>query len=88
MLPITPDNPAVGKNKAAWENLKQWTKPMLTAFSDSDPIMAGGDKIFQKLVPGTEGQDHTTIVNAGHFLQEDQGEDLANVVATFIAANS
>ncbi|MFT6310847.1 MAG: haloalkane dehalogenase [Porticoccus sp.] len=88
LVPITPDNPAVGQNKAAWENLKQWTKPMLTAFSDSDPIMAGGDKIFQKLVPGTEGQDHTTIVNAGHFLQEDQGEDLANVVATFIAANS
>ena len=87
LVPITPDNPAAEKNKAAWESLKQWSKPMLTAFSDSDPIMAGGDKIFQKMVPGTQGQNHTTIINAGHFLQEDQGEDLANVVVKFIAAN-
>jgi haloalkane dehalogenase len=88
LVPITPDNPAAVKNKAAWANLKQWTKPMLTAFSDSDPIMAGGDKIFQQLVPGAVGQDHTTIVNAGHFLQEDQGEDLAREVVNFITANS
>jgi haloalkane dehalogenase len=88
LVPITPDNPAAANNKAAWAKLTQWTKPMLAAFSDSDPIMAGGDKMFQKLVPGTAGQDHTTIVNAGHFLQEDQGEDLANVVVKFITANS
>ncbi len=88
LVPISADNPAVEKNKAAWKNLTQWEKPMLTAFSDGDPITAGGDKVFQDLVPGTKGQMHTTIVNAGHFLQEDQGEELANVVVQFIAANS
>ncbi|MEC8427357.1 MAG: haloalkane dehalogenase, partial [Pseudomonadota bacterium] len=67
--------------------LSQWSKPFLTAFSDSDPITAGGDKLMQKLIPGTKGQNHTTIVNGGHFLQEDQGEILAQVVAEFIQAN-
>jgi haloalkane dehalogenase len=67
--------------------LRQWHKPFLTAFSDSDPITAGGDKIMQKLIPGTKGQAHTTIVNAGHFLQEDQGEQLAQVVIKFIKDN-
>jgi haloalkane dehalogenase len=42
---------------------------------------------MQKLIPGTKGQKHTTIVNGGHFLQEDQGEALAAVVIGFIADN-
>ncbi|MCL6416605.1 haloalkane dehalogenase [Aestuariirhabdus sp. Z084] len=84
LVPITPDNPASEKNRAAWKVLSQWHKPFLTAFSDSDPITAGGDKLMQKLIPGCAGQDHTTIANGGHFLQEDQGETLAEVVVTFI----
>lgn len=85
LVPITPDNPASEKNRAAWGVLQQWQKPFLTAFSDQDPITAGADKLFQKLIPGCEGQPHTTIKNGGHFLQEDQGVDLANVVVDFLA---
>jgi haloalkane dehalogenase len=59
-------------------------KPFLTAFSDSDPITSGGDKVLQKLISGTKGQQHTTIVNVGHFLQEYQGEKLAEVVVNFM----
>jgi haloalkane dehalogenase len=87
LVPITPTDPAADKNRAAWAVLMKWDKPFLTAFSDSDPITAGGDKLMQKLIPGTQGQAHTTIVNGGHFLQEDQGEALAQVVVKFIAAN-
>ncbi|WP_350433293.1 haloalkane dehalogenase [Shewanella sp. H8] len=87
LVPITPDDPAADKNRAAWKVLSQWQKPFLTAFSDSDPITAGGDKLMQKLIPGTKGQKHTTIVSAGHFLQEDKGEELAEVVVQFIADN-
>ena len=85
LVPTSSDDPASADNKAAWEVLKQWDKPFLTAFSDSDPVTGGGEKVFQKLVPGTRGQPHTTIKNGGHFLQEDQGEALAQVVNDFIA---
>ena len=68
--------------------LKQWDKPFLTAFSDSDPITAGGDGYFQKLIPGTRGQLHTTIKGAGHFLQEEKGPELAHLVVDFINNNS
>lgn len=88
LVPTTPDNPASEKNRAAWQVLTQWQKPFLTAFSDTDPITAGGDKLMQKLIPGTKGQNHTTIVNGGHFLQEDQGETLAEVVVDFINVNT
>ena len=86
LVPIAPDDPASEPNRRAWEVLAAWDKPMLTAFSDSDPITAGGDRAFQARVPGTKGMPHTTIVGGGHFLQEDRGEELAEAVVGFIRA--
>ena len=83
LVPTTPDDPASRANRAAWEVLEKWTKPFLCAFSDSDPITAGADRVLKK-IPGAEGQPHTTIVGGGHFLQEDKGEELANVVVDFV----
>ena len=62
-----------------------WKKPCLTAFSDSDAITRGGERVFQSQVPGAAGREHPTIAGAGHFLQEDAGPELARVVADFIA---
>jgi haloalkane dehalogenase len=84
LVPTTPDDPASAANRKAWEVLLRWEKPFLTAFSDSDPITKGGDRIFQRLIPGAKGQPHTTIAGAGHFLQEDKGEELAGVVVNFL----
>lgn len=88
LVPTTPDNPASEPNRKAWEVLKQWDKPFLTAFSDSDPVTRGADAVLQKLIPGAKGQPHTTIIGGGHFLQEDKGEELAHVVVDFIARTS
>ena len=87
LVPIRPDDPAAPANRRAWEVLKQWDKPFLTAFSDGDPITRGLDRHFRKLVPGAAGQPHTTIRGGGHFLQEDRGVELAQVVIDFIARN-
>ncbi|HEX2490393.1 MAG TPA: haloalkane dehalogenase [Blastocatellia bacterium] len=88
LVPIGPDDPASEANRRAWEVLRRWEKPMLTAFSDGDPVTRGGERVFQKLVPGAKGQPHVTITTAGHFLQEDKGEELAQVVVDFIARTS
>ena len=84
LVPITPDDPASNANREAWKVLLKFDKPFLTAFSDSDPITGGGDRIFLEKVPGTKGQPHTTIKGGGHFLQEDRGEEFARVIAEFI----
>jgi haloalkane dehalogenase len=84
LVPTQPDDPAAPANRQAWEVLRAWTKPFLTAFSDRDPITHGGERIFQEMIPGAQGQPHTTIAGAGHFLQEDQGPALAEVVMRFI----
>jgi haloalkane dehalogenase len=84
LVPTTPNDPASAANRAAWKVFASWQKPFLTAFSDRDPITRGGDRLFQKKVPGALRQPHTTIMNAGHFLQEDQGPELAQVVIDFV----
>lgn len=84
LVPISPDDPAAPANRKAWEVLETWNKPFLTAFSDSDPITRGGEAVFRKRIPGARGQPHTTLQNAGHFLQEDGGEEFARVVVDFM----
>lgn len=85
LVPTRPDDPASEANRRAWEALRRWERPFLTAFSDSDPIMAGAERPFQEQVPGAKGQPHVIIRGAGHFLQEDRGEELGRVIADWLA---
>ena len=84
LVPARPDDPASDANRAAWEVLREWTKPFVCAFSDGDPITRGADRVFRELVPGAADRDHVTIEGAGHFLQEDRGEELAAVVVDVV----
>jgi haloalkane dehalogenase len=86
LVPTGPDDPAAPANRAAWEVLARFDRPFLTAFSDGDPITAGGDRVFRTTVPGARGLDHVTLAGGGHFLQEDVGPELARVVADLVAA--
>ncbi len=85
LVPVTPDDPATAANKQAWEVLRKWQKPFLTAFGDADPITRGADKLFQQEVPGCKGQPHATIKGGSHFIQETNGEELARTIVDFIA---
>ena len=87
LVPIDADDPESEKNRTAWEKFRRWHKPFLTIFGDKDFIMKGADTVFQKLVPGAAGQDHVTL-DAGHFIQEEQGEELARRIIDFYAKNS
>lgn len=87
LVPTRPDDPASAANRAAWEVLRTFDKPFLCAFSDSDPITRAAEPLLRKQIPGAEGQTHVTITEAGHFLQEDKGVELAEAVVQFVAAN-
>ena len=74
----------LSENRKVWDTvLTKWRKPFLTAFSDKDPITRGGERYFQKMIPGAQNREHVTIKNAGHFLQEDKGEEIAQVILDF-----
>ena len=80
LVPVFHDEPEVEENKAAWAVLRGFDKPFMLAFSDNDPVTAGGDKKFLREVSGCQGVAHRTIENAGHFLQQDQPEQCVQAI--------
>lgn len=87
LVPTEPDNVASDDNRRAWESLSRFEKPFLTTFSNRDPITRGGERPFQERVPGARDQPHVRIRNAGHFLQEDKPEQLAELLIEFVGAS-
>jgi haloalkane dehalogenase len=88
LVPIRPDQAGAEANRRAWVRLRGFGKPLLTLFSDQDPITRGWDALFLDAVPGAREQDHATIRGAGHFLQEDASEELALRLIEFIRRNT
>jgi haloalkane dehalogenase len=84
LVPTSPDDPAAEANRAAWRQLPAWDKPFLVAFSDRDPITGAMAPVLKSAVPGAAGIEHPVIEGAGHFLQEDAGEQLGGVIAGFV----
>jgi len=84
LVPISPDDPASPEMRHAREVLSQWDKPALVMFSDKDPITGGGDRFFRSLIPTAKDQPEIIIKDAGHFLQEEKGEEIAQHVLDFI----
>ena len=84
IVPTAPDDPATEANRAAWRKLEAWTGPFLVAFSDGDPITGAMAPVLKRAIPGAAGLEHPVIAGAGHFLQEDAGPQLAEIVADFV----
>lgn len=86
LVPTSPDDPGGVANAEAWKSLATFDKPFRTAFSDKDPVTGGNDVHLQRRIAGAAGQPHTTLAGGGHFLQEDVGPELAEVVVDVIAS--
>ncbi|MFT5694381.1 MAG: haloalkane dehalogenase [Myxococcota bacterium] len=84
-VPMLRGDPSTAANMAAWEVFEKFEKPFLCAFSDNDPLTAGGEAAFIKRVPGAKGRPHSKISGGGHFLQEGRGDELAKIVGDFMA---
>jgi haloalkane dehalogenase len=88
LVPTTPDDAATPANRRAWQVLTELDIPALVAFSDGDPITGAMRPIFENVLPGAQGRTHPVIENAGHFLQEDAGDELAAHILEFLDSTS
>jgi haloalkane dehalogenase len=88
LVPTEPNDPAIPANREAWKKLGRWEKPFLTAFGKKDPILGWADRILQRHIPGAAGQPHRDLPQASHFVQEDAGPELAQIVVDFARTSS
>ncbi len=87
LVPGKPTDAGVEEMKKARDVLSKWTKPALVLFSDKDKMMSGLEKFFYKLIPSSSEQQKLLIKDAGHFLQEEKGEEIAAYIDQFIQGN-
>lgn len=86
LIPIRADMPGIVENRRVWRVLEGFERPFVTAFSDGDPTTAPWAEVFQRRIPGAAGRPHPLIRDAGHFLQEEQGEALAEILIKLLPA--
>jgi haloalkane dehalogenase len=81
-------NDVPGTTEQAWEGLRAFERPFLTIWAANDPGNLGSceaQQIFIDNVPGAAGQPHDRLAEASHFLQDDQGEEIARRLVEFFA---
>jgi haloalkane dehalogenase len=84
LVPVSEDAEALPVMRQAAAALKKWRKPALVMFSEQDPVTAGGEQFFRQLIPSAGDEPEITVCGAGHFLQEDKGEEIAEQIVAFI----
>ena len=82
MIPTKPSHPNYEYINEIDDALQEWNLPVLVMFSDKDPVfnVEEGQRIAG-MVPDGRFQ---VVENAGHFLQEDAGEEIAERMVTFL----
>jgi haloalkane dehalogenase len=83
LVPTHAEHPTAAAMNAVRDALRDWEKPALVLFSDSDPVFSPrvGER-FAGLIPGAEPAE--VVEGAGHFLQEDAGPRIAERVLRFL----
>jgi hypothetical protein len=84
-------NDLPGTTDEAWSALTYFDRPFLTLWAANDPGAQGSCEAQQYLIDsvhGAAGQPHDRLEEAGHFLQDDQGEEIGRRLVDFYSSSS
>ncbi len=83
IVPLDAESPGAAEMSAVREALASWTRPAAVIFSTEDPVFptAVGQRFVER-IPGAK--ELTLVEGAGHFLQEDRGQSVAEHVVGFL----
>jgi haloalkane dehalogenase len=85
LVPTEPDHPSAARMLEVRDGLTRWERPALVLFSDSDPVFspAAAERMAAR-IPGAGPAE--IVAGAGHFLQEERGEEIAQRIVRFLEA--
>ncbi len=86
IVPISPEMPGGEAGQRVLEGLRSDPRPKLILWADSDPVLPleTGERFAGALGSGI---DHV-VPEAGHFLQEDAGDQIGALIADWLASAS
>lgn len=84
LVPTAPGDPVADAMRETRRQLTDWSKPAFVLFAPEDPILGAAEGFFRDLLPTAADQPAVTIDDAGHFLQEEQGPEIAEHVLDFV----
>jgi haloalkane dehalogenase len=86
LIPLTPDAPGAAEGRAVMEALSRESRPTLVLWADSDPALPlePVGRLVQQLIPSADAL--TVVADAGHYVQEDQGERVGALIAEWLDA--
>ena len=83
LVPTELEHPSAAKMMEVRAALEEWDRPTLVLFSDSDPIFTTvAAQHMASRIPGAGPAE--TVEGAGHFLQEEKGEEIAARIVRFL----
>jgi haloalkane dehalogenase len=84
MLPLTPESPGAQAGQTVLDALKQDTRPTLMLWGDSDPVLP--PSTGERFAAAIGREPPRLIPQASHFLQEDQGPLIGELIAEWLRA--
>jgi haloalkane dehalogenase len=84
MIPLTPEAPGALAGQRVLDDLRNDRRPTLMLWADSDPILPLS--VGERFAAAIGRDTPTTIENASHFLQEDQGPLIGGLIADWLTA--
>jgi haloalkane dehalogenase len=83
LVPTELDHPSAAKMLEVRAGLERWENPTLVLYSDSDPVFspAAAERMAAR-IPGAGPAE--IVSGAGHFLQEEKGEEIAERIVRFL----
>ncbi len=85
LVPTELEHPSAAKMLEVRAGIERWEKPALVLFSDSDPVFSpeAAERMAER-IPGARPAE--IISGAGHFLQEEKGEEIAERIIRFLGS--
>jgi haloalkane dehalogenase len=86
IVPTTPDAPGAAAGRRTLDALRGDRRPKLMLWADSDPVL--GLETGRRFAAALGGELSHVIPDAGHFLQEDAGAQIGELIADWLGSQA